>query len=61
MVRRYPIAQTTADDGTIMSEEIVVLLSKTPMEPPIIIFLGLVVGMVLIAMYLPVFQKSKGF
>jgi type IV pilus assembly protein PilC len=44
-----------------MSEEIVVLLSKTPMEPPIIIFLGLVVGMVLIAMYLPVFQKSKGF
>jgi type IV pilus assembly protein PilC len=31
------------------------------MEPLIIVFLGLVVGVILIAMYLPMFQMSNGF
>jgi len=31
------------------------------MEPLIIIFLGLIVGVILIAMYLPMFQMSNGF
>jgi type IV pilus assembly protein PilC len=31
------------------------------MEPLIIIFLGLVVGVILIAMYLPMFQMSNSF
>jgi len=31
------------------------------LEPFIIIFLGLVVGLILIAMYLPMFQMSNSF
>jgi len=31
------------------------------MEPLIIIFLGVVVGIILIAMYLPLFQMSNSF
>ncbi|MNY41183.1 type IV pilin biogenesis protein [compost metagenome] len=31
------------------------------LEPLIIIFLGLVVGLILIAMYLPMFQMSNSF
>jgi len=31
------------------------------MEPLIIIFLGLIVGVILIAMYLPLFQMSNSF
>jgi type IV pilus assembly protein PilC len=31
------------------------------MEPLIIIFLGLIVGVILISMYLPLFQMSSGF
>ena len=31
------------------------------MEPLIIIFLGLIVGVILVAMYLPLFQMSNSF
>ena len=34
---------------------------STVMEPLIIIFLGLVVGLILVAMYLPMFQMSNSF
>ncbi|WP_317167466.1 type II secretion system F family protein [Sphingobacterium sp. SGR-19] len=34
---------------------------STVLEPLIIIFLGLVVGLILIAMYLPMFQMSNSF
>jgi len=34
---------------------------SSAMEPLIIIFLGLIVGVILIAMYLPLFQMSNSF
>lgn len=49
--------------ATQLTEEIEYKTStiSTVLEPLIIIFLGLVVGLILISMYLPMFQMSSGF